>query len=196
MAADWGVGEVQLLLSSRTMLLSESARKRCAKAVEGEAAGAVERSVESGLAILGGVVGAGYSAGQAGDEIEAGAAGDVADDVVRVGLGDEERLRGRDGEAVGVAEGGGGGAGAVVEALADGGVLGGDRRCRYLADAVVASVGDVEVAADVDGEAGGAGELTPLVMPGQWSGDVCRGLTGDEADVGCSRRCWRGGRPG
>ena len=60
----------------------------------------------------------------------------------------KQRLRGRDGEAVGVVEGGGGAAGAVVEALADGGASGPGEAADF-ADAVVAGVGDVEVAADV-----------------------------------------------
>ena len=152
------VGKLRLLLSSRMMLLNESATKRCAVLSKARPRGPLRGGVESGLAHhpateVSRLWTSDSPLEWAADDLEAGGPGDEADDVVRAGLGDEERLHRRDGQAVGV----------VycrlescrmrlVEALADGSGLCGRTRCNtanLAGTQLLPVVSDVEVAADV-----------------------------------------------
>ncbi len=63
-----------------------------AEAVDRDTARCVERSTKSGVAILCRAVGTGGTVGQAGCDRQCGRSEDVADDVVRAGLGDEREI--------------------------------------------------------------------------------------------------------
>ena len=77
-----------------------------AEAVDGDAAGRVQRSAEGGVAVLGGAVGAGSAVRQTCRDGQRRRPEDVADYIVRTGLGDKERLCWREGETIGLIQGG------------------------------------------------------------------------------------------
>ena len=156
-AANRGIGEAQVVAQLARDVVLRVRDEEVGDAVERQAAWAVQRCAECRLAVLRRVIRSCGSVRQATDNPYAARTGDVANYIVRGALRDEERLHRRERQPEGVVDCRSRGARAIVQALPDCGGLRTATRCQasHLANAVVAGIRDEEVAADIQGQAGG-----------------------------------------
>jgi hypothetical protein len=151
--------------------------------ISGNAEGAVERRAEGGFSVLSGVVRSRRAIGQASDYGEGIADWGKADDIVgsRTCFCDVEELCRWKNEILGAAKGRGEIAGKVIRALADRGLL--FDETLDLTDAVVAGVGNEEVAGGIQSDAGGCIENDVAHEAVAKVRDESRGRAGQDAEA-------------